>query len=77
MMIYKEVKEVQVNGNVGRHIYLLDDGDLDDNDGDLDLHLREETKDQPSDSVANAWTTEYFHQIIKSWTVFCFVVTKF
>ena len=64
---------MQVNDNVGRHIYLLDDGDLNDDD----LHLREETKDQPSDSVANAWTKEYFHQLIKSWTVICFIVTKF
>ena len=34
----------------------IDDGDLDDGiyDGDLDPHLREKTKNQPCDSVADA-----------------------
>ena len=34
-----------------------DDGDDDDaiDDGDLDPHLREKTKNQPCDSVADAW----------------------
>ena len=46
-----EWKENDTDG-FGRH----DDGDDDDgiDDGDLDPHLREKTKNQPCDSVADA-----------------------
>ena len=48
-------KENDTDG-VGRHDDDDDDGDDDDaiDDGDLDPHLREKTKNQPCDSVADA-----------------------
>ena len=41
------------------------DDDYDYDDDAVDPHLREKTKNQPSDSVADAWQ----QNICKSWTV--------